>query len=175
MKDEEFFKLLKTDIPAAFRWLVKTYQQKLYWQIRKIVLDHEDANDVLQNVMMKVYENLHGFRRDAQLSTWLYRICYNESINFLRNVARKKSESIEYHIQSVANQLADDPLFDGDEAALKLQQAVAKLPHRQSMIFKYRYYDELKFKEIAEIMGIDEGGVRSGYFHAVSKIKKWIE
>ena len=159
----------------AFREIVSTYSQPLYWQIRRLVLSHEDANDVLQNTFVKAWENIEQFRGDSQLSTWLYRIAINESINFLK---RKKAElylSIDDEECNIIHQLEDDPYFDGDALQLQLQQAIGDLPEKQKIIFQLRYFQEMKYDEISQIMNTSIGALKASYHHAVKKIKTYFD
>jgi len=158
----------------GFSRLVATYKVRLYWQIRKIVLTHEDADDVLQNVFIKVFRHIRGFKSDSKLHTWLYRIAYNESINHLKKIKQELAYSLHDYEDYLIEKLESDQYFDGDEATLKLQKALLRLPARQREVFNYRYYDELKFHEIAEILKLSEGAVKSSYHHAQKKMQQWI-
>lgn len=157
----------------AFTQLVKTYQEPLYGQIRRLVLYHDDADDVLQNTFLKVWTGLDNFRGDSKLSTWLYRIAVNEALNFVER-QRKKTTSIDTDEpslgQEIANTLQSDPYFDGDEVELQLQQAVAQLPEKQRAVFNMKYFQEMKYEEISAVMGITVGALKANYHHAVKKI-----
>lgn len=158
----------------AFNLLVTQYQQRLYWHIRRILLDHEDTNDAIQNVFIRVWNNLEKFRGDSQLFTWLYTIATNEALSFLRKKKRRvfiSFDSIEYEM---AEKLASDPLFSGDKIQLKLQQAVVRLPPQQRLIFNMKYYDGMKYEQIAEILGLTVGALKASYHHAVKKISKYV-
>ena len=158
----------------AFNLLVRKYQQRLYWHIRRIVLDHEDSNDIIQNVFIKVWNALDGFRNDSQLYTWLYRIATNESITFLNKKKKRFTISLDDVGYEMAEKLTSDPLFTGDKIQLKLQQALLTLPPQQRLVFNMKYFDGLKYEEIAEILNLSVGGLKANYHHAVKKIEKYI-
>lgn len=158
----------------AFAELVRQFSQPLYWQIRRLVLMHDDADDVLQNTFIKAWVNLDSFQGKSQLSTWLYRIAINEAIDFLRR--KQKSTMIEIDKEpGLANMLMDDDYFDGDHAQAVLQQAIAKLPDVQRIVFNLRYYDEMKYSEISKLLGTSVGALKASYHFAVSKIKDELE
>src|SRR5438552_7697797 len=156
----------------AFNLLMKKYQQRLYWHIRKIVIDHEDANDVIQNTFIKVWKSLDGFRKDSQLYTWLYRIATNESITFLNQKKKKFLIPLGDVEHELSSHLTNDVYFSGDRIQLKLQQAVLKLPRQQRIIFNMKYFDGLKYEEIAVILNLTVGALKASYHHAVKKIEK---
>ncbi|MBK9413014.1 MAG: sigma-70 family RNA polymerase sigma factor [Bacteroidetes bacterium] len=158
----------------AFNLLVKKYQQRLYWHIRRIVIDHEDTNDIIQNVFIKVWKALDGFRSDSQLYTWLYRIATNESITFLNSKKKRFAISLDDVEHELADKMISDPLFTGDKIQLKLQQAILTLPPQQRLVFNMKYFDGLKYEEIAEILNTSVGGLKANYHHAVKKIEKYI-
>lgn len=164
-----------TSQDAAYRMLVRDYGKQLYWQIRKIVLDHEDADDVLQNVLVKVFKGFHNFKADSKLSTWLFRIAYNESMTFLANKAKTMRVSSAELQEYLVGNLEADVYFTGDEIQLALQKALASLPDRQKEIFNMRYYDDLKFQDIAAILALSEGAVKSSYHIAAKKIEAFIK
>ncbi len=154
---------------AAFEQLVEHFKETLYWQIRRMVLSHDDADDVLQNTFIKAWLALPNFREEAQLSTWLYRIASNETINFLQQ--RRQLMSLDDDgVTSVAATLQSDPYFDGDETELQLQQAIAQLPHRQRQVFNMKYFDEMKYEDISQVLGTSVGALKASYHHAVKKI-----
>ncbi len=175
--DNDLINLIKNPatVDQGFRLLVRENQQQLYWQIRKLVLSHDDADDVLQNVFIKIYRGLPKFKGDSKLSTWMFRIAYNESMTFLK----KKSKIV--HINSaemqdyLVQQLEADVYFTGDEIQLQLQKALARLPDRQREIFNMRYYDEIKFKDIAHILELSEGAVKSSYHIAAKKVESYLK
>lgn len=152
----------------AFTLLVDRYSQTLYWQIRRIVLTHEDTDDLLQNTFIKAWNNLHQYRGEAKISTWLYRIAMNETLNF---VQRKKIHcSIEENATNISEQLAADSYFDGDETAIQLQQAISQLPEKQRTVFCLKYYDEMKYEEMSQVLDTSIGALKASYHHAVKKI-----
>ncbi|MGN0281065.1 MAG: RNA polymerase sigma factor [Prevotella sp.] len=160
----------------AFEELVNQYSEQLYWQIRRIVLSHDDADDVLQNVFMKAWKNIDTFRSDAKLSTWLYRIAVNESIDFTRHKNTIDMVSADNDsTSSVAAQLLADEYFDGDKIQATLQEAIASLPEKQRMIFNMHYYDEMKYSEISDILGTSIGALKASYHIAVKKISEYFK
>ncbi len=167
--DISYFKSLSTG--DQLNWIVKHYAQDLYWVIRPIVKTHENTDDVLQNTLIKVYQNLPKFRYDSRLFSWLYRIAVNEALSFLR---KNKLQSVDNSDDYLLKILNDDPYYDGDEMALKLEKAILKLPPKQQEIFRLKYFNEMKFKEIAEITGTSVGGLKANYHQAVKKIKKFL-
>ena len=155
----------------AFKKLVQEYKERLYWHIRKIVLDHEDANDVIQNAFIKIHLNIDKFKGDSSLFTWMYRIATNESINLINSKSSKMGVQNQEWIESKAAGLEADSYFDGDEAALILQKLVAKLPEKQRIVFNMKYFDGMSYQTISEILGTNEGALKASYHHAVQKIK----
>ncbi|MDD6518533.1 MAG: sigma-70 family RNA polymerase sigma factor [Prevotella sp.] len=176
-KDEKQLVALLTN-PAtrerAFAELVKQYSQPLYWQIRRLVLSHDNADDVLQNTFVKAWMNIDSFQGKSQLSTWMYRIAINESIDFLRRQRNVSTLDID-DAPNVANQLMSDDYFDGDEAQAMLQQAIAKLPEVQRTVFNLRYYDDMKYSEISKILNTSVGALKASYHIAVKKIKEELD
>jgi RNA polymerase sigma-70 factor (ECF subfamily) len=174
MEDATLLLLIEKDINRGFRSLVKEYSQSIYWHVRKIVLVHEDADDVTQNVFIKVFQNLSTFKGDSSLKTWIYRIATNESINFLNSAAQKKNvKNGELAIQ-LASQLKDDSFFEGDEIQLKLQQALAILPEKQRIVFSMKYFDDMKYEEISEILDTSVGALKASYHHASKKVEEFL-
>lgn len=160
----------------AFDTLMRTYGEQIYWQIRKMVQSHEDANDLLQNCFIKAWKNIHNFRGDARLTTWLYKIAVNESINFLNKERQRQGMTVEdgddsYRLVNIES----DPYFDGDALQIELQKAIAQLPEKQRLVFNMRYYDEMKYEEMSEILGTSVGALKASYHHAVKKITASIE
>jgi RNA polymerase sigma-70 factor (ECF subfamily) len=153
----------------AFELVVRQYSEQLYWQVRRIVLTHEDANDVMQNVMLKAWTNLNTFRKDSKLSTWLYRIAINESLDYIRRQKNATMVSAD-DASGIANTLLADDYFYGDETEAQLQEAIAKLPDVQRTVFNLRYYEEMKYSEISEILNTTEGALKASYHIAVKKI-----
>jgi RNA polymerase sigma-70 factor (ECF subfamily) len=158
----------------GFKQLVDAYKEQMYWQVRKMVLSHDDADDVLQLVFIKVFKGIKNFKGDSKLSTWLYRICYNESITFINKRAREFKISSAELMQLMTDNLQADVYFTGDEIQRSLQNALVNLPDRQREIFNLRYDHDLKFKDIAHILGLTEGAVKSSYHHAAKKVKAYL-
>ena len=159
----------------AFAEVVRVYSEQLYWQIRRMVLSHDDANDLLQNTFMKAWANLDYFRGEAKLSTWLYRIALNACLNFLNRQRAEKHLSIDDADAALVNKLESDPYFDGDETQKMLQKAIMALPEKQRIVFNLKYFQEMKYEEIAEIVGTSVGALKAAYFHAVRKIENFFE
>ncbi len=160
---------------SAFSVVVRTYQERLYWHIRKMVLSHEDANDVLQNTFMKAWSGIDGFRGDARFSSWLYRIATNETLTFLTNKRMRNIASMEDEEQLLLNQLHADSFFNGDEAQMKLQEAILGLPEKQRLVFNMKYFDDLTYDQMEEILQTSVGALKASYHHAVKKIGKFLE
>ena len=159
----------------AFNLLLKKYQQKIYWHIRRLVIDHDDTDDLVQEVFIKVWKCLSNFRNDSQLYTWLYRIATNESITFLNRKKQKNNISLDERAgYDLAETLADSPYFDGDKAQMKLQKALLTLPEKQRLVFNMKYYDDLKYDEISDILGTTVGGLKASYHIAVKKIEDYL-
>lgn len=161
-----------TKARAAFGILVRTYSEPLYWQIRKMVPSHQDADDLLQNVFIKVWSNIHKFRGDAKLSTWLFKIAVNESINFINSERARNSITDDTADTFLLNGIEADPFFDGDSLQLELQKAVIALPEKQRLVFNMRYFDEMKYEKMSEILGTSVGALKASYHHAVKKITR---
>ena len=159
----------------AFARIVKEYSEQLYWQIRRLVLTHEDANDILQNTFIKAWTNIEYFRGDAKMSTWLYRIALNECLTFLNKQRASQQLSINEAETEMMNQLESDTYFDGDETQKIFLQAVKQLPEKQQMIFNLKYFNEMKYEEISEILGTSIGALKASYHHAVKKIESFLE
>lgn len=157
---------------AAFDTLMRSYGEPIYWQIRKMVVSHDDASDLLQNVFLKVWNNLDNFRGDAKLSTWLYKIAVNESINFINKERTRNNISADADDSFLLNNIEADPYFDGDEVKAMLLRAVASLPEKQRLVFNMRYFDEMKYEQISEILGTSVGALKASYHHAVKKIEE---
>lgn len=155
----------------AFTRLVQEYKERIYWHIRKIVLDHDDANDVVQNTFIKVHLNIENFNENSTLFTWMYRIATNEALNFIKSKAKKIGLKNEEWIEAIADNLEADPFFDGDEAALILQKEISKLPEKQRIVFNMRYFDGMNYDSISEILDTSVGALKASYHHAVKKIK----
>ena len=159
----------------AFEVLINTYKERLYWHIRRIVLDHDDADDVLQNTFIKVFRNIDKFKGDSKLYSWMYRIATNEALSFLKAKTRKLGVSNEEMQLKMANNLKADVYFEGDEIQLKLQKAIAELPEKQKLVFNMKYFEELKYEEISEILETSVGGLKASYHLAVKKIENYLK
>ena len=159
---------------VAFNKLLAEYKERLYWHIRKIVIDHEDADDALQNTFMKVFENINKFKGNSSIYTWMYKIATNEALNLLGKKSKQLGISNEEWIEKHTAQLASDVYFDGDAMQLKLQKAIAMLPEKQRLVFNMRYFEEMKYEKMSEILETSVGGLKASYHHAVKKIKNTI-
>ena len=148
------------------------YKERLYWHIRKIVLNHDDADDVLQNTFVKVYKNIHNFKEDSKLYSWMYRIATNESITFINKRAKINAVDIDDYYKNTVNSLQEDKHFSGEEIQFLLQKAIATLPQKQQLVFKMKYFDDMKYKDMSEILETSVGALKASYFHAVKKIEK---
>ena len=159
----------------AFEVLVSTYKERLYWHIRRIVLNHDDTDDVLQNTFIKVYRNIDGFKGDSKLFSWMYRIATNESLSFLKQKSKKLGISdAEFQEREIKN-LEADVYFEGDEIQLKLQKAIATLPEKQKLVFNMRYFEELKYEEMSAILDTSVGGLKASYHIAAKKIEDFLK
>ena len=159
---------------AAFTVLVKKYQERIYWHVRRMVVTHEDANDVVQNIFIKVWNGLEKFREDSQLYTWLYRIATNECLSFLDQQKRKPlAHSIEQE-EGLAERIKGDEHFDAQKLEWKLQVAIQQLPEKQRLVFNLRYYDEMPYEEMSKVLGTSEGALKASYHHAAKKIEAYL-
>lgn len=158
----------------AYTALVRKYQEKLYWHIRRMVVEHEDANDVLQNVFIRVWNGLENFREDSQLYTWLYRIATNECLTFLEQKKKKSSVSLSDVENGLTNSIKADKDFDPNKLEWKLQLAIQQLPEKQRIVFGLRYYDEMPYEEMSRVLDTSEGALKASYHHAVKKIEDYI-
>ena len=176
LNDNELLAQFKNEATKerAFTAILKKYQEKLYWHIRRMVVEHEDANDVLQNMFVKAWKGLENFREDSQLYTWLYRIATNESLTFLEQQKRRSTISMSDEDTGMSNKLKADDNFDGNKAEWKLQMAVQKLPEKQKAVFNLRYYDEMPYNEMSKVLDTSEGALKASYHHAVKKIEEFI-
>ena len=155
--------------------LVSLYKERLYWHIRKIVLDHDDADDVLQNSFVKVFKNISGFRGNSKLYTWLYRIATNEALSFMHSKASRLKKDMGSLQEGMVRQLETDRYFDGDQIQLLLQKAIIKLPERQQLVFRMRYFDEMRYEDIGEILNLSVGSLKASYHHARKKVEAYIK
>jgi RNA polymerase sigma factor (sigma-70 family) len=158
----------------AFNLLLKKYQQKLYWHIRRMVIDHDDADDLVQDTFVKIWKNLPGFRNDAQLYTWMYRIATNECITFLNKKKQKNNIPLDDVAYELADTLADSTYFNGDQAQLKLQQAILTLPEKQRLVFNMKYYEDMKYEEMSDVLGTSVGALKASFHLAVKKIEAFL-
>jgi RNA polymerase sigma factor (sigma-70 family) len=158
----------------AFTDIIKKYQERLYWHIRRMVVDHDDANDVLQNVFIRVWNGLENFREDAQLYTWLYRIATNECLTFLEQQKKRASVSLSEVESGLSNKLKAEKYFDSSKLEWKLQLAIQQLPEKQRVVFSLRYYDEMPYEEMSRVLETSEGALKASYHHAVKKIEDYM-
>ncbi len=174
--DEELVTLYKTgDNPRmAFNYLVKKYQEKIYWQIRRMVVDHEDANDLVQEVFIKIWKSLSSFNEQSKLYTWMFRIAHNETITFLNRKNKRFLLSFSKLENHLSEKIEADAYFSADETKKKLQKAILTLPRKQRMVFNLKYFDELPYEEISSILNTSTGALKASYHHAVKKIEKYL-
>ena len=158
----------------GFNLLVREYQERIYWHVRKMVVDHDDADDLVQEIFVKVWKNLGSFRADSKLFTWIYRIATNECLTFLKKKKRKYFIPMNDVGKELSEKLDQNAELDGDEIQMKLQKALLKLPDKQRMVFNMKYYDDMKFTDIAEITGTSVGALKASYHHAVKKIEEYV-
>lgn len=162
-------------VDTGFQKLVDEYQQKLYWHIRRMVIHHEDANDVLQNTFIKIYKNLHKFKAESKLYTWMYRIATNESISYLQKNKKNQLGHTSEDLFSLEESLKADSYFDEKEVYIALQKAISLLPAKQKAVFSMRYYDELSYKDISQILDTSIGALKASYHHAVNKVETYLK
>ncbi len=176
-EDDQILALLADpdSFDKGFRMLVSTYQERMYWHIRKMVMIHDDADDVLQNAFIKVYRGIKNFKGDSKLYTWLYRIATNEAITFLNKRKKKATAALDDGESGLANRLEADPYFDGNAIEMKLQRALAELPEKQREVFNMRYFDEMTYKDMSELTGTSIGALKASYHHAVKKIETFFK
>lgn len=174
--DEEILALYSDENSRnmALHYLIQKYQQKLYWHIRKIVISHDDTDDVLQNTFIKVWKGLGGFNRESQLFTWLYRVATNESLTFLKQKQRTQTTSIHPIEYQLSKSLESDNFFKGDEIQLKLQKAILTLPEKQRIVFNMRYYDEMPYEQISGVLETSVGALKASYHLAAKKIEEYL-
>ncbi len=176
MADTELLRQYKTESTRGrlFTAIIKKYQERLYWHIRRMIIDHDDTNDVLQNVFIKVWNGLSNFREDSQLYTWLYRIATNESLTFIEQKKRKNAVSLSNVESGLSNTIKADKHFDYNKLEWKLQLAIQELPEKQRLVFNLRYFDEMPYNEISQILETSEGALKASYHHAVKKIEDFM-
>ncbi len=175
--DKELLAIFRTEDRKhyAFNCIVSRYQERIYWHIRKLVISHQDTDDVVQNTFIKVWNNLADFREASQLYTWIYRIATNEALTFLNQKKRKYFLPIVDYERELASTLEADEFFSGNELQLKLQKAILSLPEKQRVVFNLKYFEEMKYEDMAEILDTSVGALKASYHHAVKKIEKFIE
>lgn len=159
---------------AAFTAIVKKYQERIYWQIRRLVVGHDDANDVMQNVFIKAWNGLENFRADAQLFTWIYRIAVNESLTYLKQQKKRSSISMDDQSLNLVEKLHSEKDFDSNKAVWKLQLAIQQLPEKQRAVFNLRYFDEMPYEQMSHVLETSVGALKASYHHAVKKIEDYI-
>lgn len=177
LDDQDLLEKLKNEKTRdlAFGDLVKRYRERLYWHIRKIVIDHDDADDVLQNTFMKVWRNLDKFREESTLYTWLYRIATNESITFVSTAKKRSLLPMNETSEFLMNKLEADEYFEGDVIQMKLQKAILMLPEKQRIVFNMKYFDEIKYEDMSKILETSVGALKASFHHAVKKIEEYLK
>lgn len=165
----------ESTVREAFTEVIALFSEPLYWQIRRMVQSHDDTNDLLQNTFLKAWASIDNFRGDAKLSTWLYKIAINESITFLARERKRLNISLDEQEAGLINTIEADTDIDGDRLALKLREAIATLPEKQRLIFNMKYYDEMKYDDISEILGTSVGALKASYHLAVKKIEQYFD
>jgi RNA polymerase sigma-70 factor (ECF subfamily) len=175
--DQQIIESLKNPASkeAAFRLLISTYKERIYWHVRKILLNHDDTDDVLQNTFIKVWNGLDTFRGESSIFTWLYRIATNESITFLNQRKRRMISELSDETEYLLENLESDEYFDGDEWQKLLQNAIAQLPEKQRLVFNMKYFDEIKYEDMSEILETSVGALKASYHHAVRKIEEYVK
>lgn len=176
LEDKELLMQFKEPLTKerGYTAIIKKYQERLYWHIRRMVVEHEDANDVLQNMFIKVWRGLDNFREDSQLYTWMYRIASNECLTFIEQQKKRSSVSLSNEENGLTNQLKADKNFDSNKVEWKLQLAMQQLPDKQRAVFNLRYYDEMPYEEMSRVLETSEGALKASYHHAVKKIEDYI-
>jgi len=162
-------------LKKAFGELVTLYKERLYWHIRNMVKDHDDTDDILQNTFIKIFKNVHSFKGDSQLYSWMYRIATNESLTFLNSKSKRIHLNSEELQKNLIENLESDVYFEGDEIQLKLQKAISILPEKQQLVFNMKYFQELKYREMSNILGTSEGALKASYHIAVKKIEEFLK
>lgn len=178
MTDETVFIAHLIDVKTrekAFRELISLYKERLYWHIRKIVISHDDTDDVLQNTFIKVYKNIDKFNQESKLFSWMYRIATNEAITFINKRAKERKSTVSDIHEQLASTLESDVYFSGEAIQNILQKAIATLPQKQQLVFNMKYFDDLKYTEISEILKTSVGALKASYFHAVKKLENYIK
>ncbi|MCU7694118.1 RNA polymerase sigma factor [Haoranjiania flava] len=176
LEDSELLRLFREEPTRekAYTAIIKKYQEKLYWHVRRMVVDHEDANDVLQNVFIKVWKALDNFREDSRLYTWLYRIATNESLTFIEQQKKRSAVSLDDIEYTLVNKVKAEANFDAEKLEWKLQVAIQQLPEKQRLVFNLRYYDEMPYEEMSRVLDTSEGALKASYHHAAKKVEDYI-
>ena len=159
----------------AFKELISLYKERLYWHVRKIVISHDDTDDVLQNTFIKIYKNISKFKQESKLFSWMYRIATNEAITFINKRNKERKVEISEVQEHLVSTLENDIYFSGEEIQEILQKAIASLPQKQQLVFNMKYFDNIKYTQISEILGTSVGALKASYFHAVKKIESYIK
>lgn len=177
MEDKELLHLLRNEKTQneGFKFLVQQYQRNLYYHIRTIVINHDDTDDVLQNTFIKIFKNIHSFKEESKLYSWMFRIATNEALTFLQKKAKQNTVSTEEVLQNAVNNLKADTYFEGTEIQIQLQKAIAQLPEKQQLVFKLKYFEELKYEEISEMLSTSVGALKASYHLAVKKIEDFLK
>lgn len=176
MRDEHIINLChEGEYELAFNEIVETYTERLYWHVRRFVCSHEDTDDLLQDVFIKIWNSLPSFRGESRIYTWLYRIATNETLNHLRKIRRENAVSFDIVGEMLATRIDEDPSFNGNALQRELHKAIQRLPEKQRLVFNMRYFDEMKYEDIAEITGTSVGALKASYHHAYNKIKEALE
>lgn len=176
MRDEHIINLChEGEFELAFNEIVETYTERLYWHVRRFVCSHEDTDDLLQDVFIKIWNSLPSFRGESRIYTWLYRIATNETLNHLRKIRRENAVSFDIVGEMLATRIDEDPSFNGNALQRELHKAIQRLPEKQRLVFNMRYFDEMKYEDIAEITGTSVGALKASYHHAYNKIKEALE
>ena len=176
MSDDQILELIRNERTAesGFRALVAEYQERLYWHIRRMVLDHESTDDLLQETFIKVYSNLDKFEGKSSLYTWMYRVCTNECLSYLKKQKRRRQQSLDDQ-EGVMRTLEADPYFDGDHAQCVLQAALSQLPDKQRLVFQMRYYEEMSYQKMSEVLETSVGALKASFHHAVKKVESFVK
>lgn len=177
VKDAKILEMLSNDslFDKGFELLVQKYQERLYWHIRNFVHFHQDADDVLQNTFIKVFRSIKGFESKSTLFTWMYRIATNESLNYIKKNKKHVHSNVEEHLNEFELKLKADPYFDGDAAQLALLKAISKLPLKQKTVFNMRYFDELSYADISEVLDTSIGSLKASFHHAMKKVESFLK
>ncbi|MFM8912134.1 MAG: RNA polymerase sigma factor [Flammeovirgaceae bacterium] len=176
MEDKELLLKIRTEETRnyGFNMLVRTYQQRVYWHVRKMVIDHDDADDLTQEIFIKIHKYIDSFREDSQLFTWIYRIATNECLSFLNRKKKRFFLPIEDVTQQLSTKIDKDPDLDGDEIQKRLQKAILQLPEKQRLVFNMKYFEDLPYEQISEITDTSVGALKASYHHAVKKIEEYV-